>query len=62
MSEEEKEIVAETAPALTAALVSGGLSVIGKHPILLNHTYLELAVKGQGVADISLLAQYPNLM
>lgn len=49
-------------PKLTADAVKGGLGVLGKHPILLNHAFLELKVTGTDATDISILQQYPHLM
>jgi Leucine-rich repeat (LRR) protein len=60
--EEEKEIVSDVEMALSMEHTKQGLGVIGKHPVLLNHTFLELKVIDAGVGDISLLEQYPNIM
>ena len=47
---------------LTEDAVKSGLSVLGKHPVLLKHCFLELKVEDKEVCDISLLAQYPQLL
>lgn len=47
---------------LSHDLVKKGLGVLGKHPILLNHTYLELKVPAGDVANIDILENFPNLM
>jgi hypothetical protein len=59
MSGEEKAV--ETV-ALSEDAIRQGLAVIGKHPILLNHAFLELKVVDSGVSDISALAAHPSLM
>lgn len=48
--------------ALSKELVKGGLSVLGKHPVLLKHSYLECKVNGADVTDITILSEYPHLM
>ena len=47
--EEEKEIVSDVEMALSMEHTKQGLGVIGKHPVLLNHTFLELKVIDAGV-------------
>jgi len=50
------------AVVLSEEAIRKGLAVIGKHPILLNHAFLELKVIGSGVSDISAVAAHPSLM
>jgi hypothetical protein len=47
--------------ALDEELAEMGLSQLGKSPDAMAHAYLRLALPGQSIADISLLAEYPHL-
>jgi Leucine-rich repeat (LRR) protein len=59
MSSEEERV---SSVPLNEELIRSGLGVIGKHPVLLNHTYLELKIIDANLEDVSLLSSYPNLM
>ena len=59
MSEEEEKAAVEP---LNAEHIKAGLEVIGKHPVTLNHTFLQLNVKNSNLGDIEELAKYPGLM
>ena len=43
-------------------MVKKGLGVLGKHPILLNHSYLELKLPAGDISNIDILENFPNLM
>jgi hypothetical protein len=47
---------------LNDEVIKQGLGIIGKHPILLKHTYLYFKAPAGCVTDISSLEKYPNLM
>ena len=52
----------DQAAVLTHEVVKKGLGVIGKHPIMLNHAYLELKVPEGSVENIDILSNFPHLM
>lgn len=47
---------------LSHEVVKKGLGVIGKHPIMLNHAYLELKIPEGNVSNIDILENFPHLM
>ena len=47
---------------LTVQVARQGLKRIGRHPITLQHTMLELNIAENGLSNIELLSQYPNVM
>ena len=53
---------AESGSLLSHDLVKKGLGVLGKHPIMLNHTFLELKLPEGDVSNIDILANFPHLM
>lgn len=57
----DEQIVSDS-NVLSHEVVKRGLGVLGKHPILLNHTYLELKVPTGDVENIDILENFPNLM
>ena len=53
---------ADQAAVLSHEVVKKGLGVIGKHPIMLNHAYLELKIPEGSVDNIDILSNFPHLM
>ena len=62
LSASEEKTFQENESTLSETQIRAGLGVLGKHPITLKHTYLELKVVNAGVKDISALSKYPCLM
>lgn len=48
--------------SLTREIVSKNLKTLAYHPILLQHTFVELSVANLALDDIDCLSNFPNVM
>ena len=51
-----------SANPLLKEVVSSRLKTLSYHPILLQHTFVELSVSNLGLDDIQCLENFPNIM
>ena len=54
--------MAEEDSILTGSVIKQGLGLLGKHPINLSHSYLELNLTNKKLVNIDSITQYPSII